>query len=61
LLTDGHWTWRNDLAYYVENYRIGLPDEFIQHALRSDIDKIDRRAIASNRMESLDSYRSAVS
>ncbi|MBQ6637803.1 MAG: hypothetical protein IJH82_04020 [Lachnospiraceae bacterium] len=27
--TDGTWLWRGDLSYYVRNYRLKLPDEFI--------------------------------
>ena len=26
--TDGTWVWPGDLAYYVMNYRLKLPDEF---------------------------------
>ena len=33
LQTDGEWFWRNDLAYYVKTYRVGLPDQFIKRAL----------------------------
>ncbi|TMR08214.1 hypothetical protein ETD86_48800 [Nonomuraea turkmeniaca] len=25
--TDGEWAWPSDLAYYVEKYRVGIPDE----------------------------------
>ena len=31
IMTDGVWMWRNDLAYYVEKYRIELPEAFIAH------------------------------
>lgn len=27
--TDGHWFWPGDLSYYVRNYRVKLPDDFI--------------------------------
>jgi len=27
--TDGEWFWPGDLSYYVRNYRLRLPDEFI--------------------------------
>ncbi|MEV4659512.1 hypothetical protein [Micromonospora sp. NPDC049301] len=30
--TDGEWSWPSDLSYYVEKYRVGLPEEFLQHA-----------------------------
>lgn len=29
--TDGEWAWPSDLAYYVNNYGISLPQEFIRH------------------------------
>lgn len=31
ILTDGFWTWPNDLPYYIEKYHVRLPDEFISH------------------------------
>ncbi len=31
LETDGEWVWRADLKYFVEKYRVQLPDEFIEH------------------------------
>ncbi len=31
LLTDGEWVWRQDLAYFVQKYRVGLPDDFLAH------------------------------
>ena len=31
LLTDGVWIWPGDLAYYVENYNLNLPANFIDH------------------------------
>lgn len=27
--TNGRWVWRNDLRYFVEKYRLGLPAEFL--------------------------------
>ncbi len=32
LISDGYWIWRYDLAYFMEKYNLGLPDEFIIHA-----------------------------
>ena len=31
IITDGAWVWPGTLAYYIENYHVGLPDEFINH------------------------------
>ncbi len=33
LHTDGEWIWRKDFAYYVENYRVAVASEFVQHVL----------------------------
>lgn len=30
-LTDGTWIWPSDLVYYVKNYHVVLPEEFIEH------------------------------
>jgi hypothetical protein len=29
ILTDGHWVWRFDLAYYVREHAVKLPEEFL--------------------------------
>lgn len=31
LLTDGIYVWPDDLPYYIRNYRLLLPDDFIAH------------------------------
>jgi hypothetical protein len=31
ILTDGEWLWPGDLAYYVREYHVALPAEFIEH------------------------------
>jgi len=33
-MTDGEWGWHVALIYYVENYNVRLPEEFIKHARR---------------------------
>jgi hypothetical protein len=33
-LTDGYWYWPEGLAYYLEEYKVALPPEFIEHVLR---------------------------
>jgi hypothetical protein len=33
LISDGVWVWRNDLAYFVEKYKVALPDEFLSYVL----------------------------
>ena len=34
--TDGEWFWPGDLSYYVRNYKLKLPDEFIATMKRND-------------------------
>jgi hypothetical protein len=31
IATDGIWVWPRDLSYYVANYHLALPAEFIEH------------------------------
>jgi hypothetical protein len=31
LVTDGVWLWRQDLAHYVAQHNVALPDDFIAH------------------------------
>lgn len=31
LLSDGVWVWRVDSAYYLQNYSLDMPDEFLEH------------------------------
>ena len=33
LQTDGEWYWPTELAYYVEQYGVLLPEEFVSQAL----------------------------
>jgi hypothetical protein len=35
LQSDGTWVWRQDLWHYVQRYRIALPKDFVDHALRA--------------------------
>ncbi len=40
LFTDGEWLWSGDLAYYVREYRLKLPEEFI-NTMRKNAWKIN--------------------
>lgn len=31
ICSDTNWIWREDLRYFVEQYRIGLPEAFLEH------------------------------
>jgi hypothetical protein len=33
--TDGRWVWPRDLAYYVREYHVRLPPEFVEHICES--------------------------
>lgn len=35
-LTDGEWLWPGDISYYVRNYRLKLPNEFLETMIRND-------------------------
>jgi hypothetical protein len=35
ITTDGVWAWPLDLAYYVKEYHVKLPDEFLSHMKRN--------------------------
>ena len=35
VLTDSEWCWPDDLAAYVEEHHVRLPDEFVEHARAS--------------------------
>ena len=34
--SDGEWTWRSDLAYYVERYHVRLDPDFVVHLAARD-------------------------
>lgn len=31
IFTDGIWAWKNSIIYYLENYNLELPNEFLIH------------------------------
>jgi hypothetical protein len=47
VLTDGQFVWREDLASYVERYRIDLPQHFLEAAQRHsfNIPAVDQEAL----------------
>lgn len=47
LYGDGEWVWTHDVIYYVQNYNIGLPDDFLSHVemLHYIIPKLTKQAI----------------
>lgn len=46
--TDGEWAWSSELIYYLENYDIPLPQDFISHMKNSSwiVDKEKVKYIA---------------
>ncbi len=44
-LTDGVWFWPAGLIYFVEQYNVRLPQEFIDHAVRNNW-QIDKEAVS---------------
>jgi len=43
-MSDADWRWHSDLPYYVENYRVALPEEFLKR-MRTMNFQIDREAV----------------
>ncbi|PLC40476.1 hypothetical protein C0Q88_21980 [Ralstonia pickettii] len=56
LLSDGTWVWREDLAYYLERYNVGVSSDFIKHARREAAGNLDEAAITSRWKEALAAY-----
>ena len=59
LVSDGEWVWRHDLPYFVERYRVGLPDKFIECVLYEKTVKADRQTVIANWAQALDAYQRA--
>lgn len=47
VVTDGHWVWPADLAYYVEQYGVTLPDALAARAHAGPPDVSDGEAAAA--------------
>lgn len=50
-MTDGKWLWPGDLAYYVENYDLQLPKEFIEYMKEKDWKVPDNLDIDFDKLE----------
>jgi hypothetical protein len=57
LLTDGDWLWPGALLYYVQEYHLRLPQEFIHHA-ESNQWRIDPSAVTVEELN-LDAFYGA--
>ena len=58
--TDGVWTWRSDVPYYVGRYHARLPEEFLAHGRTlkwqaPSEDSIDRAAVSDEMMRNISS------
>jgi hypothetical protein len=51
IATDGRWVWPRDLAYYVGEYHVRLPQEFVEHMRAHDW---TARAFTSEELEGLE-------
>lgn len=61
LETDGRWVWRNDLRYFVQKYRLGLPAEFlVAVAARRRLSASERLQLAARSREFEDAYRAVI-
>jgi hypothetical protein len=56
LITDGVWVWRYDLKYYVEKYRVELPQEFIDYVRASGKVELVASDIVVRWQEVFDTY-----
>lgn len=46
LKTDGTWIWPNYVEYYIANYKIGVPEELLEHIRRfKQIERINGKTI----------------
>ena len=36
LISDGEWLWRVDSIYYLSNYALDIPDDFLEHVRSQD-------------------------
>ena len=60
LVSDGVWVWRNDLAYFVEKYRVGLPAEFLEQVfLYKKVDDSLTDDVIGHWEEALEAYETA--
>ena len=60
LLSDGYWVWRLDLAYFVENYMVGLPDQFVANALKQKcVNQLNADEISKQWQKALAAYELA--
>ena len=55
LITDGNWVWPDVAVYYIENYDLQIPDDFLQNL-------IDRKFVFTNdfKISNLEIAESAV-
>lgn len=61
ICSDGEWIWRYDLLYFVENHRIGLPRDFIDHVSRLDgIWRADENFTGHCYEEIMETYRKSL-
>jgi hypothetical protein len=59
LVTDGVWIWRYDLAYFVQRYLVGLPDEFVSFAISNETVKERPELLCERWREVVDEYERA--
>lgn len=59
LLSDGTWVWRDDLAYFVETYRVGLAADFVMQALANGLVRASPDSVIEQWKDVLAAYERA--
>jgi hypothetical protein len=54
ILTDGIWAWPDSLRYYLENYHVILPQEFLSHVQSRNYIAPNPEEIDTNKLELLE-------
>jgi hypothetical protein len=62
-MSDGDWVWRQDLAYFVERYRIRLPEEFLRHVRSVPTGRVAESSVDVGELwePAMNAYQAAVS
>ena len=60
LISDGDWVWRQDLAYFVEKYKVRLPKDFVFYALKRGTVSADGNAIVDQSRAVREAYEAGM-
>ena len=60
LVSDGDWVWRQDLAYFVEKYKVRLPKDFVIYALKKGTVSVDGDLIMARSIAVREAYEAGM-